>query len=145
VAAGLQLFQIVLPTMGSLAAWRLFSEPALPYQIEASASSVFWSAAADDIRNLGAAERLVDFRLRAAAHGDGVQVGSVFARREATGASIIDFGIADDETVFLQMFDLPKVLLQGEQSRQLLAALHRLGEDARSLGGIVGGTSRLAR
>jgi hypothetical protein len=134
--AGLRIFQLDLPTVGALSAWRVFGEQLLPFRLEASAlPDVFWSMSIHDAARLGHCADTIGYRFRGAAKRDeGVKIGAVFIRRENDGNLIIELGIVDDDSIYLQFFGL-RATLRGEQSRQLLAALRRLGDDASSIRG----------
>jgi hypothetical protein len=135
MAAGITLFQIKLPWLGMLSAQRLFSGQEFPYELEASASPEFWSMAPRDAVNVVRAAGLIDFRFRYAAKtGEPIKVGPVFVRKTSDGKLIFELGVVDDVSIYLQFVSLPKVTLRGEQARELLDALHLLGEDARHPG-----------
>jgi len=146
MTAGLRIFEIRLPVIGALAVWRDFNEELFPFRIECSAD--VWSLTTSDAVRLGYCADTIANRFHGAAkRGDAVKAGRVFSRKDDAGEPIIEIGIVDDATTYLQLFDLPRVELQGERSRALLAALRRLGEDARGIPGGGGGgiASRLAR
>ena len=84
---------------------------------------------------------------RAARTGNSVEVGQIFRRDDDTGAFIAEIGIADTTTMYVQIFDLPRVELRGEQAEPLLGALRRLDVDVRAIPGGYGGgiASKLAR
>lgn len=139
--AGLHIFQIELPSIGRLSAFRDFAEELFPFRIECSGD--VWSMTVDDAARLGRAAATITRRFQGAARrGDHVVVGPVFRRKDDAGVLIIEIGIDGDDATYLTLFDLPKVTLQGEPSRQLLAALRRVGDDAQTCGG---SSLRLAR
>jgi len=145
MTAGLRIFEIKL-TIGAVAAWRDFAEQLFPFRLECGGD--VWSMTVDDAVCLGRCADTIVSRFQAAARrGDNVKVGPVFRRKDDAGEPIIEMGIDGDDATYFTLFDLPKVTLQGEQSRQLLAALRRVGDDARSIPGGGGGgiASRLAR
>jgi hypothetical protein len=136
MAGRLRVFQINLPTIGALSAWRDFDEQSVPFTLEASVTDVFWSMTVDDAVRLGRCADVISCRFRgAAARGENVKVGPVFTRKGDAGELIIEIGIVDDDAIYLRFFDLPEVTLHGEQSRALLAALRCVGDDARTCGG----------
>lgn len=141
MTASVRIFQIELPTIGALSAWRDFNGQLFPFRLECSAD--VWSMTVDDAARLGRSADTVARHFRSAAsRGDNVKVGPVFVRKGDAGELIIEMGIADDDTTYLQLFDLPKVVLQAKQSRALLAALRRVAEDAHACGGNVLGLAR---
>lgn len=141
MTAGLWIFQLTLPTIGLLSARRDFGEELFPFRLECSGDA--WSMTIDDAARLGRCADTITRRFQGAAkRGDHVNVGPVFRRKDDAGELIIEIGIDGDETTYLQLFELPRVTLQGEQSRALLAALHRVGEDARTCGGNTLGLAR---
>jgi hypothetical protein len=134
MTAGLRVFEIQLPTIGALAVWRDFQEQLFPFRLECSGD--VWSMTVDDAVRLGRGADTVARRFRGAAkRGDSVKVGPVFLCKDDAGELIIEIGIGDNDTTYLTLFNLPRVTLQGEQSRALLAALRRVGDDARTCGG----------
>jgi hypothetical protein len=136
MAAGLRVFQVELPTVGALSAWRDFAEQSFPFTLEASVTDVFWSMTVDDAVRLGRCADVISYRFRgAAARGENVRVGPVFSLKDDAGEQIIEIGIVDDDAIYLRFFDLPEVTLHGEQRRVLLAALRCVGDDARTCGG----------
>jgi hypothetical protein len=146
MTAGLRVFEIELPTIGALAAWRDFNEQLFPYRLERYAD--VWSMTVDDAARLGRCADVIMRRFNfAARRGESVKSGPLFIRKEDSGELIIEIGIVDDESIYLQLFDLPKLTLRDEQSRKLLVALRRVGDDARGISGGGGGgiASRLAR
>ena len=99
----------------------------------------------DDAVRLGRCADTIARRFHGAARrGGNVQVGPVFRRKDDAGELIIEMGIDGDDTTYLTLFELPRVTLQGAQAEQLLAALCRLGADARSIPG-AGNALGLAR
>jgi hypothetical protein len=141
MTAGLRIFQIELPTIGALAAWRAFNEPLFPFRLECRGDA--WSMTVDDAARLGRCAGMIADRFRfAAKRGDAVKVGRAFSRKDDAGELIIELGVASDDATYLTLFDLPRVELHGEHSRALLAALQRVGDDAGTCGGNVLGLAR---
>ena len=62
-----------------------------------------------------------------------MRLGQIFRRDDDTGAFIAEIGIADTTTMYVQIFDLPRVELRGEQAEPLLGALRRLDVDVRAI------------
>ena len=146
MTAGLRVFEVNLPTIGHLAVWRDFSEQSFPFRLECGDAT--WLMSIRDAASLGYSAVRAGNRLRGAAkRGDTVQLGSVFRRDDDTGTFIAEIGVVDDTTMYVQLFELPRVELQGEQVEKFLAALLRLDADVRSIPGGFGGSiaSRLAR
>jgi hypothetical protein len=134
MTAGLRICEIKLPVIGGLAVWRDFGEQLFPFRLECGGD--IWSMTIHDAVRLGRCADTVVRRFEGAARrGDSVNVGRVFSRKDTAGEVIIEFGIDDDVTTYLQLFDLPRVTLQGAQAEQLLAALRRVGDDASSIRG----------
>jgi hypothetical protein len=138
MTASLTLFQLDgLPVLGRLEARRLFDGREFPYELECSAWPEFWSMEVRDATALGWVASRIDFLFRLAAQRqETVKVGPVFSRKmNGTKELIVELGITNNTTIYLQMFTLPRATLRGEQIGVLLAALRRLDEDA---GGIRG-------
>lgn len=146
MTAGLLIFEVKLPTIGRLAMWRNFTEQSFPFRLECGGAT--WLMSIRDAASFGYSAVRAGNRLRGAAtRGGTVQLGSVFRRDDDTGTFIAEIGIVDDTTIYVQLFEFPRVELQGGQAEQLLAALLRLDADVRSIPGGFGGSiaSRLAR
>jgi hypothetical protein len=145
MTAGLRIFEVKLPTIGALAAWRDFAERPHPYRLEVGDDT--WLMSISDAARLGYSAVIIERRFRRAARtGNSVEVGQVFRRDDDAGL-LAEIGIGDAATISVQLFNLPRVTLQAAESKQLLAGLLLLDADA---GGIPGGhggglASKLAR
>jgi hypothetical protein len=141
MTAGLHIFQVKLPEIGPLSVFRSFNDQSFPFRLEAGGDT--WSMTVNDAARLGRCADTIARRFHGAAtRGDSVKAGPVFRRKDDAGALIIEIGIDDDDTMYLQLFELPRVTLRDAQSRALLAALQRVGEDARTCGGDALGLAR---
>ena len=134
MTAGLRVFQLRLPVIGEVSVFRAFDEALFPFRLDAGGDA--WSMTVGDAARLGRAAGTIARRFRSAVRsGDGVAVGSVFRRRDMAGALIIEIGIVDDASIFVQLFELPQVTLRGEQIDELVDGLLHVGDDARLCGG----------
>jgi hypothetical protein len=140
-----------LPLLGTLSGRRVGNFPDRPYVIDASGSAHYWSADVNQVKMLGRGmKKLNRLLLQANRPGGELKVGPIFTSpliERSTRQLIIDFGIVDKATIYLQMFEVPRIELDDEDLQiKLMECFHLLAEDAASLPPGTGGPrSRLAR